>query len=247
MQVYMGGIAPTSLASLRKNTCLAISLAGCDFKCPYCNTPEFLDFKADYLIDILEAKRQINALYGSVDAVIFTGGEPTLQRQALLNLARHCKQIGLKVGIQTNASRPRSILSLLRENILDFIEVDMKSPHDAEKFERITRSKNFFKQTDEIMDEIKETISLLKKNEDSIQIFFKTTIVPDSLDTKEALIDIGLLIDGIKSTWILQGFSPEKTLDKEFWRKNKVAIEELKILKYHLAKKFPKMNIEIAS
>ena len=110
MQVYMGGIAPTYLASLKKSTCLTIYLAGCDFKCPYCQMSEFLDFKSEYLIDILEAKRQINAEINNYETVIFSGGEPTLQRQALLNLARHCKDNGVKVGVSTNGAKPGTIV-----------------------------------------------------------------------------------------------------------------------------------------
>lgn len=246
MQVYMGGIVPTSLASLKKNTCLAIFLAGCDFKCPYCNTPEFSEFKAEYLIDILEAKRRINALYSCAEIVLFTGGEPTLQRQALLNLSRHCKNIGLKVGISTNGSRPQSILSLLREDILDFIEVDIKAPLEEGIFEKTTSSKNFFKPTADIMNEIKETISLLKKNEDKVQIFFKTTIVPGVISERNDLIKIGNLIKNVKSTWILQNFSPQKTLEKNMREKKSVDAEELQFLKDGLSRIFPTLRIETA-
>ncbi len=244
MQVYMGGIVPISLASLKTSTCLAIFLAGCDFKCPYCNTPEVLDFKAEYLIDILEAKRRINEAQGSYDTVIFTGGEPTLQRQALLNLSRHCKQIGLKVGIQTNGARPTSILSLLRENILDFIEVDLKSQFENNLFEKTTHSKNFFKQTDGIMNEVKETITLLKKNENNLKIFFKTTIVPGLMDKESDLIEIGKTIENIKCVWILQKFNPEKTLDKKYMElKNEEG--HIERLREKLSKRFQNMQIDI--
>ena len=41
----------------------------------------------------------------------------------------------------------------MRENILDFIEVDLKSPFDEKSFEKVTCSKNFFKPTDTIITE----------------------------------------------------------------------------------------------
>jgi len=244
MQVYMGGIVPISLASLKKSTCLAIFLAGCDFKCPYCSAPEFLDFKAEYLIDILEAKRRINSLYSSAEIVLFTGGEPTLQRQALLNLSRHCKQIGLKVGLSTNGSRPQSILSLLRENILDFIEVDIKAPNETELFEKVTHSKNFFKSTEEIMGELIETINLLKRNEDNLQIFFKTTVAPSLLEETGNIVKIGSMIENIKCTWILQAFSPGKTIEKRIDETKSADIENLIFLKEKLSQRFPNLNIE---
>lgn len=245
MQVYMGGIAPTSLASLKKNTCLAIYLAGCDFKCPYCQTAEFLDFKSEYLIDILDAKRQINAEIHKYDAILFSGGEPTLQRQALLNLARHCKDNGVKVGISTNGAKPGTIVMLMRENILDFIEVDLKSSFDEKSFEKITCSKNFFKPTNAIISEIKETLEILKKNENKIEIYFKTTIVPGLIDRKEDLFEIGKMIKDMKCTWIIQAVNTAKTLDRNL-SKHQITIEELRHIKQMLSKEFKGMNIEVS-
>lgn len=243
MQVYMGGIAPTYLASLKKNTCLTIYLAGCDFKCPYCEFSEYLDFKQEYLIDIIEAKKQINSVINNYDTILFSGGEPTLQRQALINLARHCKSLGLKVGISTNGSRPATIAMILREDILDFIEIDLKSPLESEKFEKITCSKNFFNPTENIMNEYKETLNLLKKNENKVKIFFKTTIIPELLDEKD-LLEMAKLIENIKSIWIIQSVNTDKNLDKHF-PKNTITNERLNILKKSIEKEFKTMNIGI--
>ena len=68
---------------------------------------------------------------------------------------RHSKQIGLDVGLSTNGARSSTIVSLIREDILDFIEVDLKSPLDEEIFEKVTKSKTFFKPSIDMMNEVK--------------------------------------------------------------------------------------------
>lgn len=243
MQVYMGGIALTYLASLKKNTCLTIYLAGCDFKCIYCNAHEFLDFKQEYLLDIIEAKKQINTVIHNYDTILFSGGEPTLQRQALINLARHAKNTGTSVGISTNGSRSATLAMILREEILDFIEVDLKSPLESEKFEKITCSKNFFNPTETIMNEYKETLNILKKNEKKLRIFFKTTIAPTLLNEKD-LFDMAKLIKDINCVWIIQSVNTEKTLNKYF-QKQVLTNNELDLIKRKLEKEFKNLNIEV--
>lgn len=242
MQVYMGGIAPTYLASLKKNTCLTIYLAGCDFKCPYCNACEYLDFKQEYLIDIIDAKRQISSIIHNYDTVLFSGGEPTLQRQALINLARYCKSLGLKVGISTNGSRPSTIAMILREDIVDFIEIELKSPLEVLKFEKITNSKNFFNPTENIINEYKETINILKKNDGKIKIFFNTIFASDFL-SKEDIFEMAKIVKDIKCVWILKNFKNEKTLLKNI-PPSSFSTDNLNNIKKELENKY-NINIEI--
>ena len=54
MQVYMGGTAPTYSVDWKKNSCMAIFLAGCDYNCPGCSTPELIEFKEDYIVNFLD-------------------------------------------------------------------------------------------------------------------------------------------------------------------------------------------------
>ena len=42
----------------------------------------------------------------AISGVVFSGGEPTLQKEALLSLARIAKGMGLAVGVQTNGVYP---------------------------------------------------------------------------------------------------------------------------------------------
>ena len=58
---------------------------------------------------------------------MFSGGEPTMQGDALIELARYAKGLGLSAGIQTNGFFPATIERLLEEKLLDKVALDFKS------------------------------------------------------------------------------------------------------------------------
>jgi pyruvate formate lyase activating enzyme len=62
-----------------------------------------------------------------VSGVVFSGGEPTLQKEALLVLARAAKKLGLATSLQTNGAFPETIKALLNEQLIDRIAIDYKT------------------------------------------------------------------------------------------------------------------------
>jgi pyruvate formate lyase activating enzyme len=62
-----------------------------------------------------------------VSGVVFSGGEPTLQKDALVTLARYAKKNGLAVGIQTNGLFPSTLELLIQERLVDKVALDYKT------------------------------------------------------------------------------------------------------------------------
>jgi pyruvate formate lyase activating enzyme len=62
-----------------------------------------------------------------VSGVVFSGGEPTMQREALLRLARISQEAGLAVGLQTNGFFPETIEELIEKGCIDRIAIDYKT------------------------------------------------------------------------------------------------------------------------
>ncbi len=246
MQAYIGDITPLSEGELSNNACTVILFAGCDFCCPYCYSKDILDFKEEFLKDLKEVKNEIIKNFGSIGTVIFSGGEPCLQRQALLILARFAKKQGLNIGIETNGSRPYSIKSLINENLLDFIALDIKAPLKKDIFDKVTKSRTFFKTTDEIMDNIRQTLKLLKENQDKIQIEIRTTVVPGLIFRKEDILGIAKEINGLKCRWVLQQFIDKKgTADPNLNKLESPRKGFLEDLKQVCQKKYSKLRIDI--
>ena len=69
----------------------AFELAGCDIP----------------TAEIIAETEQRRALFGDDGGVTFSGGEPTLQMDALLKAAKILRQRGIHVAVETNASSPR--------------------------------------------------------------------------------------------------------------------------------------------
>ncbi len=62
-----------------------------------------------------------------ISGVIFSGGEPTMQKEGLIALAEYAKKMKLAVGIQTNGFFPQTLEALLSENLVDKIAIDYKT------------------------------------------------------------------------------------------------------------------------
>ena len=69
----------------------------------------------------------INTSSPFISGVVISGGEPTLQKEALIALAGFVKKKGLLVGIQTNGLFPGTLESLIQQNLVDKIALDYKT------------------------------------------------------------------------------------------------------------------------
>lgn len=228
---------------VKKDLC-TVDFAGCDFKCPFCNKAELVNFDKKFLNDLKIIKKDIEASKAS--HVVFSGAEPCLQKDALVELALFCKKKGKKTILETNGSNPDVILNLINEKLADTIRLDLKAPLIENIFEIATRSKTFFKNTTEIIESIKKTLKILKENDGKVDIEIRTTIVPSLIYKKEDIAKIGDEIKEINCMWRLQQFlSDETTLDPKFENIKSPSKEFLENLKAYCLKKNPNLRIEI--
>ncbi len=249
MQGYIAATIPATLDWQGRNS-FAVFFAGCDFRCKYCFVPEYLDFKNEYLVDIRDIKKEIRNSAELVEHVLFTGGEPCLQRDALIDLARLCKKEGLKVTLDTNATRKDTIQSLVKNQLVDNIVIDIKTPMDDAMFEGLTKSKTFFKTTKEILANIKETIEYLKQNQDKVNIEFKTVVIPSFIFKKEDFLQIADMIKDFECRWVLQQFEadPEKQIvDNNMKNISPPTKKFIENIRDTCQKKYPNLRIDIRS
>lgn len=62
-----------------------------------------------------------------ISGVVFSGGEPTMQQDALIALAKEVKQMNLLVGIQTNGFFPGTLEHLIEKRLVDKVSIDYKT------------------------------------------------------------------------------------------------------------------------
>lgn len=148
---------PNKLASI-------VFTQGCNFKCAYCQNSDLLSIKTEGLIDEKEIFDYLEKRKKVLDGVVITGGEPTIQPNLTLFIQR-VKDLGLKVKLDTNGSNPEIIKKLLKEDLVDYIAMDIKT--DFDKYGDIIK-------INWNMDNIKKSIKLIK--ESTIEHEFRTTI-----------------------------------------------------------------------
>lgn len=204
---------------------------GCNFRCPFCHNitliegDDYQEKEAAYIVEILKKHREF------IDAVAITGGEPTLQPDALKELCGRLKDINLLVKLDTNGYMPDVVKKLLENGLLDLVSVDIKAP--PEKYNKLSGIGCD-------LTKIKQTLGILRNS--GVDYELRTTVVPGANDSEE---DIKKICDFIKpvKTYVLQQFRPEGgTWDKNL---DVPKMERDKLLKLAEVAKKQGLNVKI--
>jgi len=125
IKVNFGGFVSLSTIDWRGKAVCTVFLRGCPLRCTYCQN-ENIQAGEDYR-DIDEINSMIKTSSPFISGVVFSGGEPTLQKDALIALARYSKKVNLCVGIQSNGYFPETIEALIINGLLDKVAIDYKT------------------------------------------------------------------------------------------------------------------------
>ena len=107
---------------------------GCPWRCRYCHNPHLLPGGAEGGIAWSEVLEFLCRRRGLLDAVVFSGGEPTAQ-PGLAQAMRAAKALGYRIGLHSAGIFPRRFAEVLP--LVDWVGFDAKAPFDA-AYERIT-------------------------------------------------------------------------------------------------------------
>ena len=107
---------------------------GCPWGCCYCHNPHLQAGAAAAGVDWSEVLAFLTRRRGLLDAVVFSGGEPTAQ-PALAAAMRAARGLGYRIGLHSAGIYPRRFAEVLP--LVDWVGFDAKAPFDA-AYERIT-------------------------------------------------------------------------------------------------------------
>lgn len=117
---------------------LVYHLQGCNLKCPWCSNPEGMNIKSDcHEIDTDSIVTEIIScvpMFFENGGVTFTGGEATLQTDAVYDIMKKVKEKGVNTAIETNASVTG--IEKLSE-VCDYWIIDFKHP-DSNALKNVT-------------------------------------------------------------------------------------------------------------
>lgn len=198
--MLIGGFQRFSLIDYPGKICAIVFTQGCNFRCPYCHNPELVYPKLfSHPIPEEDIFAFLETRHGKLDAVVITGGEPTLQPD-LIEFTKKLKADEYLVKLDTNGSNPCILSKLIEQKTVDYLAMDVKAP--LARYPEITNSN-----ADPA--KIKQSIELIKHS--GLDYEFRTTVVKSQLD-KTDILAIGKQIRGSKR-YILQKFVPVNVLN----------------------------------
>ena len=224
----IGAVQKFSMIDYDGKLAATIFTQGCNLRCPYCHNPELVKpEKYQPTIPEEQVFAFLKKRIGKLDAVVITGGEPTLHLDLHLFI-KQIKQMGFLVKLDTNGTNPDILEHLLEEGLLDYLAMDIKAP--LKKYSQVTG-------TSVDLVKIKKSIDLIKTS--GIAYEFRSTLVEDLL-TEEEVLDMGEFL-GRKTRYFLQNFVPTKTLNEKFLQAVPFSLEKLNSLRI----KFQQFSPEI--
>ncbi len=156
-KIYIAGFRDVSLVDYPEDPAFVVWFTGCNFRCIYCYNYHLWEQKPEQKIDMEKLVNTIKHATIVVSACKVTGGEPTLQPEGLIKLGIEVKNLGLKYGIDTNATNPNIISKLIYSyDCLDAISIDIKAPLTVREYSRISG----INITTKTIEEIKKTIKI---------------------------------------------------------------------------------------
>ncbi len=222
--MLIGALQKFSLIDFPGKICATVFTQMCNFRCPYCHNPELVNpdlfvepILEEDIFSFLESRR------GKLDGVTITGGEPTLHPD-LPEFIRKIEGMNFLVKLDTNGTNPKMLEYLFKENLVDFVAMDLKAPKNI--YSKITRNNCQ-------IENIINSVNIIRENSPDYE--FRTTIVNELLN-EEDIYQIEKDFGPFKK-YSLQKFHSDKILDLSFKNNTSFSDETFEKIKSKLKTK----------
>lgn len=160
-----------------------VFMQGCPLRCACCHNPETHAFDGgeEYTVDeLLKKIIRFKVYYGKKGGVTFSGGEPLMQPDFLIEICKKLKKAGIHIALDTSGcilnDKIKKLLSLI-----DLVLLDVKY-YDNESYE---------KNVGMTLDSAIEFLSYL--NEQNIETHIRRVIIPEHTDNEASIEHINSL------------------------------------------------------
>lgn len=203
------GLIKQSLVDYPGEIAAVVFTQGCNLRCPFCHNGHLVirpGKLADEYIPELTLLEFLKARLGFIDALVISGGEPTLHPD-LPDFITKVKELGYLIKLDTNGTNSAMLEFLLKNKLIDYVAMDIKAPINLKAYQEACGNlslEDFFN--------IRNSINLLLNTE--VITEFRTTVVPNLHDIQD-IEAIAKYIKGAK-LYSLQQFNPEVTLQASY-------------------------------
>ena len=260
----IGGVQKTTLVDFPRKVAAIVFTQGCNFRCGYCHNPDLLEIKQICPPELYKGNRRgtssvtryaqvqsaqivsesftkekflsfLQTRINKLDGVVITGGEPTLQ-SGLYDFIKEIKQMNFDVKLDTNGTNPQIIEHLIKDNLLDYIAMDIKAP--LEKYPQIvnivsrSEGEGVRERVNFVLNNIQKSIKIIMQS--NVDYEFRTTVLKSQL-SYEDFDQIGQMIKGAKR-YYLQKFVSSEIFDKNLLNEQTYTNEEFKTICQNLKK-----------
>jgi len=194
--VIIKGIEKLTLIDYPGHIASILFLGGCNFRCDYCYNKDLVlrphempTISQDIALEFINERRNF------IDAVVVTGGEPTLQINSLLSFLPQLKSLGLKIKLDSNGYFPDRLEQLVKTGTIDYIAMDIKAP--LSRYSEIVGAEI-------VAEKISQSVSFIMNS--SVDYEFRTTVWQNSFTQKE-FESMFQMIQGAKN-YYLQNMYP---------------------------------------
>lgn len=151
-----------------------VFMQGCKLRCLFCHNPETWEFNKGLKITTEELMKRIlkyKSYFNDEGGVTFSGGEPLLQSEFLLDILKKCKQNGINTCLDTAGFGGTN-----HEEILKYVDLVMMDIKAIEK-------DKYYTMTGQKIDDSIKFLNLCKKL--NKRLWIRQVIVPGINDNKE--------------------------------------------------------------
>lgn len=121
----VGGFTPFSASDFPGRLAAVVFVQGCAWRCGYCHNPHLQPRMRGGSISWRAVTEFLRRRVGLLDAVVFSGGEPTTD-PALPAAIEAVRALGFAVGLHTAGLYPQRLADVLP--LLDWVGFDIKAP-----------------------------------------------------------------------------------------------------------------------
>ncbi len=161
------GIDKLSLLDYEDKVSVVLFAKNCNFRCPFCHNGDSV-LNAQEEISFDEILAFLKTRVGLVDAVVFSGGEPTLEDNLKVKM-QEVKKLGFLIKLDTNGTNPELLEELLDEGVVDYVAMDIKN---SPSLYAETCGVNYID-----IDKIKKSIAIIMAKAPDYE--FRTTLVKE--------------------------------------------------------------------
>lgn len=124
--MQIAGLQKLTLLDFPGTVACIVFAPGCNLRCPFCHNSSLVFNTAGERIPQDEVLSFLKKRLGLLDGVVVTGGEPLLQTD-IADFITSVKELGYKVKLDTNGTRPDLLKRLVADGLIDRVAMDIKS------------------------------------------------------------------------------------------------------------------------